>query len=254
MTLRRKQLKHSGRLIYLQADFLASLLALPGSSEEQTTTVTSGLKCSALLKSRSPLGYAVRMCLESSIWHSIRSALIWKVKATKSNRLYYLLAPLARGTSERGSLFSRGMWPTPKAGDADFALPRTSGRSIEKVTHLATAAHYWRTPMAQEAGARVETLYTKDDQPAKTGERAYRKRPDGRMVLQSMTLNQQVQMLPTPTVNGNNNRKGMSPKAGDGLATVARGSQPQREKSGTLNPTWVEWLQGFPEHWTDLER
>ncbi len=52
----------------------------------------------------------------------------------------------------------------------------------------------WRTPTAQEAGARVETLYTKDGQPAKVGERAYRKTPKGELVLQSQTINQQIQM------------------------------------------------------------
>jgi predicted transcriptional regulator len=53
----------------------------------------------------------------------------------------------------------------------------------------------WRTPQANEAGAKVETLYTKDGQPAKPGQRAYRKTPDGRMVLQSQTINQQVEMV-----------------------------------------------------------
>jgi hypothetical protein len=24
--------------------------------------------------------------------------------------------------------------------------------------------------------------------------------------------------------------------------------------SGKLNPTWVEWLMGFPLEWTDLKR
>jgi len=27
----------------------------------------------------------------------------------------------------------------------------------------------------------------------------------------------------------------------------------KRVKSGLLNPTWVEWLQGYPSGWTDLE-
>jgi len=56
----------------------------------------------------------------------------------------------------------------------------------------------WRTPTREEAGARVETLFTKDGQPATTGQRAYRLQPDGRSVLQSVTLNQQVAMWPTP--------------------------------------------------------
>jgi len=32
--------------------------------------------------------------------------------------------------------------PTPKAGDAEFGLPRTSGRPPERATHLATRLHY----------------------------------------------------------------------------------------------------------------
>jgi len=46
----------------------------------------------------------------------------------------------------------------------------------------------------------------------------------------------------TPTVSGNYNRKGASPNSGDGLATQA---------GGPLNPTWVEWLMGWPLAWTD---
>ena len=56
------------------------------------------------------------------------------------------------------------------------------------------AKGFWRTPQASEAGAKVETLYTKDGKPAKIGERAYRKTPTGEMVLQSQTINQQIQM------------------------------------------------------------
>ena len=70
----------------------------------------------------------------------------------------------------------------------------------------------WRTPTREEAGARVETLFTKDGQPATTGQRAYRLQPDGRSVLQSVTLNQQVAMMwPTPAA--------MNPNDGEDLAT-----------------------------------
>lgn len=47
---------------------------------------------------------------------------------------------------------------------------------------------------------------------------------------------------PTPTVCGNYNRAGASPASGDGLATAA---------GGPLNPTWVEWLMGWPLGWSD---
>lgn len=46
---------------------------------------------------------------------------------------------------------------------------------------------------------------------------------------------------PTPTVLGNYNRAGSSPRSGDGLATAV---------GGKLNPNWVEWLMGYPIGWT----
>jgi len=81
---------------------------------------------------------------------------------------------------------------------------------------------------------------------------------------------------PTPTVCGNHNRKGASPKSGDGLATAVakvatptardwksgKASQATHDKNsrplseqigGSLNPTWVEWLMGWPLGWTDLK-
>jgi hypothetical protein len=120
-------------------------------------------------------------------------------------------------------------------------------------------------------------------------------------------------LWPTPTQNGNYNRKGLSKNSGDGLATAVKmwptprgpkyGADPKkliREKrkqpsdlesavalwptpaardwkdgrvegigdrntpnlgrvvgqspnTGSLNPTWVEWLMGFPIGWTDLK-
>jgi DNA (cytosine-5)-methyltransferase 1 len=90
---------------------------------------------------------------------------------------------------------------------------------------------------------------------------------------------------PTPTVDGNYNRKGASSTSGDGLATAVKmwptprasewkGTGPLDSKShryrlekgyldatvqereqvtGQLNPTWVEWLMGYPCGWTVLE-
>ena len=75
-----------------------------------------------------------------------------------------------------------------------------------------------------------------------------------------------VRNVPTPTVHGNYNRKGASRNSGNGLATwVKHVPTPtcQRGKNapgcpcltmvvgGTLNPTWVEWLMGWPLGWTD---
>lgn len=82
---------------------------------------------------------------------------------------------------------------------------------------------------------------------------------------------------PTPTVTGNNNRKGMSAKSGDGLATAVKrfptplardartfagnvpmpnhqgGRNLSQRVGGTLNPRWVEWLMGWPIGWVSLK-
>jgi hypothetical protein len=86
-----------------------------------------------------------------------------------------------------------------------------------------------------------------------------------------------VQIFPTPTAKGNNNKKGSSVKSGDGLATVvkmlptptcndSKNNNPPSQRTengrhtdqlnviagGSLNPDWVEWLQGLPVGWTDI--
>jgi len=98
-------------------------------------------------------------------------------------------------------------------------------------------------------------------------------------------------LWPTPTVCGNYNRKGASATSGDGLATAAWKAEKERTwptptvamakgssggaltrktgksrendrldyavegdaKNGRLNPTWIEWLMGWPLGWTELK-
>lgn len=99
------------------------------------------------------------------------------------------------------------------------------------------------------------------------------------------TIEPECGWLPTPTVHGNNNRKGLTKKSGDGLATAVkrqmfptptanedaagtpngkmqsmlgndtriRGETPEEWACGTLSPMWVEWLMGFPIGHTDLK-
>jgi hypothetical protein len=133
------------------------------------------------------------------------------------------------------------MWPTPKANEPGMTA-KTTGRGVEKSTHLTTQ-------VALAEGMIDPT----------TG-----------------------RLWPTPTVCGNYNRKGASKNSGDGLASVVRryptpganedsyrlnGNSQQSnslgaiarrealaespESGGQLNPTWVEWLMGWPLGWTD---
>ena len=94
--------------------FPASLSLLPGSVKAMEMTVTSGLRCSESLENSNPLGSLVKMCLESSIWHSTRCYLTWQTKATPHNRLLFRLAvsmPHIEGIESQ-------LWPTPSTGAA----------------------------------------------------------------------------------------------------------------------------------------
>ncbi len=89
----------------------ASRSPLPGSSEARQMTVTSGRKCAESYGNSGQLGSLVKMCLESSIWHSTRCYLTWREKVTPHKRLLYRLAVSMPHTDETGLL----SWPTPVA-------------------------------------------------------------------------------------------------------------------------------------------
>ena len=62
-----------------------------------------------------------------------------------------------------------------------------------------------------------------------------------------ISINDQVahpnRMCPTPVQDDVHHRKQKYQQGGTALSTATGGS---------LNPTWVEWLMGFPTGWTDL--
>ena len=114
----------------------------------------------------------------------------------------------------------------------------------------------WATPQAQEAGAKVETLFTKNGDPAFPGQRAYRKTPSGKMVLQSQTINQQVEMVekswPTPASAGvTGGPTGLAGGAGnrEKLAKMLPDAEARAMGCGKLNPRWVCTLMNVPVFW-----
>lgn len=51
------------------------------------------------------------------------------------------------------------LFPTPNASDGEWATPRTSGRPIDKATHLQTIATLLPTPRSSRGASNTETLY-----------------------------------------------------------------------------------------------
>jgi len=67
----------------------------------------------------------------------------------------------------------------------------------------------------------------------------------------SLPLNAIVKNFPTPTAPGKHQVGTIGEWGGSG--NPLRTPENTRIKTGSLNPTWVEWLMGFPIGWTDLE-
>ena len=156
----------------------------------------------------------------------------WKAKATLSERLVFQLLASVHRTKEKES----GQWLTPNAMDS---LPPRSEKALKKqydnnrkgrTTHstLREQVVYpspqvmWRTPDAAAGGSNLPGIKRALDE-------GHLKRPSGQPI--QIRLQDQVKeprLWPTETK----------------IKTTG----------GTLNPTWVEWLMGYPTGHTDLNR
>lgn len=135
-----------------------------------------------------------------------------------------------------------GLLPTPSASCDSKPIPvwnekSQSGRSLGTRARLnfwptirstsgdglATAVKMWQTPVADDAVDRVRGKVNSRGEPK---------------------LSAEVKMWPTPTVQDSKNNGAPS--------QMERNTKPlNAEVGGSLNPTWVEWLMGFPLAWTD---
>jgi hypothetical protein len=162
-------------------------------------------------------------------------------------------------------------FPTPTSFDSnEITKPRKPHPGGGQKPPLNQIVQMYPTPSAQEAGEKiVETLTSKDGSPLKPNERAYNPKT-GKHV--QMTLNRTVKMFPTPsascqldvvappeTVKQNSSgwsvtRVGTGTKFGAKLNDVVNKVNQPIEPGGKLNPTFVEFLMGFPENWTKIEQ
>jgi len=168
-------------------------------------------------------------------------------------------APCANSNKKNGpSSLMQFAWQTPVADDA---MNRRAGK--------------WNSRGEPKLSAQVKLL------PTPTATLATHGGPNQRDSSGRPGLQMAAKTWPTPTLHGNHNRKGASPTSGDGLATAVRRwptpsasdhrnrgnlsnpaiqrrvkigkqimlSMSVSNESGYLNPTWVEWLMGFPLCW-----
>lgn len=141
------------------------------------------------------------------------------------------LAPLTAATDSR-------LWPSPTRADAKLGTQYGNG-SLK----LAGAVKAWPTPTARLGKSRGA-------QPKRYGRGQRRSNLDDAVAALATVSApaDYVTLYPTPTVSdatgGASYRQPPSRQGSPGLKEVTHG--------GPLNPTWVEWLMGWPLGWTDL--
>lgn len=238
-------------------------------------TVTYGLKCSGLSPSLRRVGLSVRTYLESSTSRLTMFVPIWSVRATKSGYTILKLRLSEHHTEENES----HLWPTARAADAmSGAYQYDHGDHSKPRATLAGAARMWPTPTVPNGGRSLASVTD-----WKSDRTAYK---NGRKV--QVDLNAAVRMWPTPRAQmwkdgvdsippsriadpGKDNLAQRvartllptpsTPRPHDNENTAGKYMPTQNQKDlasvvardgGQLNPTWVEWLMGYPQGWTDL--
>ena len=117
-----------------------------------------------------------------------------------------------------------GLWPTPNASDWQPDSPGCNPKG--RLKHVVARPELWPTPTTQDAHNNGAPSQNARNTP-----------PLNAVVTRAE--------FPTPTKSDAKGGALEPTKGGRRLATEHGG--------GKLNPTWVEWLMGWPLGWTDLK-
>lgn len=126
-------------------------------------------------------------------------------------------------------------WPTPKANDAE---KRGNFDVTNPCNGLPAAAKAWPTPTA--------SLGTKG------GRITQRKSREGGTLIEAMSA-RQTWPIPVATMSKGSSPNALTRKDGQDRSNDRLDHAVMALDGGQLNPTWVEWLMGWPLGWTDLK-
>jgi hypothetical protein len=168
------------------------------------------------------------------------------------NGVLFLQRPWELITSEIESL----SWPTPTAVtrpmEGNVRLYRAkveAGEMTEAEAEAILGKSVWEAQGKLPAMWPTPTTQEVEHPTATWNKMGRRLSKNGSQSTHGMGLADAVQMWPTPTVDDANN---VNPKPNRFRGLVAAVNETSGN-GGKLNPTWVEWLMGFPLGWTDLE-
>jgi hypothetical protein len=143
----------------------------------------------------------------------------------------YRLPPLAPLIDETES----GYWPTPDVRGF------TNDGSLEMLRKKVPNRDEWSAMAFRKGSGAKQRLWPTPNASKAANDVTLTKSGDGRT--KPNKLGWAVALWPTPVSDDTGWRRNKYPQGGTALSTAI---------GGCLNPTWVEWLMGYPAGWTDL--
>ena len=205
------------------------------SRREKGMIDTSGRRCSGLSESCARVALSVKTYLESSALPPGKWQRIWSVLAITSSCSILKLRLSERGTDDQEYSSSESqMWPTPTRMDYAKERMRSTQQKAgsRRSLNLPSAVRLWPTPRANEYKDVLQSVPPS------------RKKDPGKCNLTQAVAMDQMLAIPCARDYRTGQRKRYENKA--------RANNLNDQIGGQLNPTWVEWLMGFPPGWTDL--
>lgn len=207
------------QLTLFAEDTPASRLVTPATATAPTTHATFGHDSSTPFAYFDPDSHCWRTCQGTLVSDLDRYSQTWPRSGMTHNGTAYQRQPSALRTSATEyslSLHRKPLEWTPTA---------TANQMAPSMRRRNPGVRLWPTPLT---GDRIESA-------SRTG---------------GMSLSTAVRLWPTPTAqDAKNSSLPPSQQTRDSIP----GELMREGMSGSLNPTWVEWLMGFPAGWTDLE-
>ena len=210
------------QLTLFPADSPASPFPWLESRKVKGTSVTSGRRCFELSESCARVALSVKTYLESSRLPPGRWSRIWSVQAITSSCLILKLRLSEHGTGGQESSLSEPpkLWKTPVAADAanrkmyvnSRGEPNLSGQA--KLFPTVKATDYKGSGPAGSKSAEHDLA---------------------RGNLKGVVMYTTPCAADAQGSHGGNNHRSL-----------------RTDVAGQLNPTWTEWLMGFPIGWTEL--
>ena len=240
-----------------QEDTLANLSPLQVEKKVKKIQDTSGQSILDLSKNSDQLGLLEKMLVDTLNSVSTPYSRTWRVKVTPQGRLVFQLRASVQTTKEKES----GLWLTPRANEIKESYetylnrmkksPNPKNNTKTRPNNLSMQVKMWRTPDNMAGGSNLPGI-------KKALDEGHLKRPSGQAI--QIRLEDQVReerLWPTPAAHegrfGYQRRDTGKKGTQKSLTTKVIDEEGGREKTtGQLNPTWVEWLMGYPIGWTDL--